>query len=628
MRRNRLLFVLIPVVLILLAVGGIFIYLTINSSPSKLFTKSITKVFDALEINQDKFKSVKGNVELSANIDSKEEEIKEIKDALANSKIVLNSAVDTDNWVFNGNVEAVYNNENLVNGELAFQDDKIYFAFKDWLDKYIEIPIEKEDLEQIKETNSKKVDIDLLLNSVEEELLRVVEKQEFSKEKVTLKLDGRETKVTKSSIELTEEKTVSAIKELVQNLKGNGNFQKSLGELKEKTLEEMDNLLMELPTEDYDQDSTIVFSIYTKGLFNEFVAVEFSTKYLGEVDTGIELVKQNEGKYEFNVYENQENEREYSLRVAIEDKKESNTKGTMTISISSEEESFDFIYKYEVKGNRTVFELSTTIEDTNLTVSGNVIEEGTKNSGSIIISLQVPDYGNVKLNCLYNLEYNAVVNKVDTSKATKIEEMTEEEMEELTTNMQNSKIFSYISENELLDIARSAVQETEGAFLQYDEPNVENEMYKVTYNVSDGFIASKYGSKLDKTYSDSNGNTIAVYIDNNDAETFLGVLDDEYVLTSTYYKNQEITETQPYELNGKTYQYRGISYEDDYGKYLNLYFTYELDGNNTYVVEVKIENNSLSLDSINQFLNIEVTNNINNLLNNSNAIERQLQEIY
>ena len=51
-----------------------------------------------------------------------------------------------------------------------------------------------------------------------------------------------------------------------------------------------------------------------------------------------------------------------------------------------------------------------------------------------------------------------------------------------------------------------------------------------------------------------------------------------------------------------------INTQDIFSEYLNLYFTYKLSDDYTYVVEATIEGDSLSLDQITEFLNIEITN--------------------
>ena len=166
MRKNKLLFILIPVIIILLAVLGGFIYLKLNSNPKKIFTGAINKAFEFLEVKEDKYTTVKSKVELSGSIESEDESVKEVKDILENSKIAINSEVDTKNLFANEDIQVVYNNEDLINLDAVIQDEKIYIKFRDWLDKYIEVPIEVQ-LNDVAD-NLGSIDTSLLLKSVQE----------------------------------------------------------------------------------------------------------------------------------------------------------------------------------------------------------------------------------------------------------------------------------------------------------------------------------------------------------------------------------------------------------------------------------------------------------------------------
>ncbi len=110
MRNKKLLFILIPVIIIVLVLIGGFAYLTLNSTPEKIFTKSISKVFGALK-DEEETTTLKGKMTLSANIESEEEEIQAINDVLETSSITLDMAVDTKNMIVNEN----HTNDNVYN---------------------------------------------------------------------------------------------------------------------------------------------------------------------------------------------------------------------------------------------------------------------------------------------------------------------------------------------------------------------------------------------------------------------------------------------------------------------------------------------------------------------------------
>lgn len=603
MRKNKLLFILIPVIIILLALLGGFIYLKLNSNPKQIFTGAINKAFEFLEVEEDKYTTVKSKVELSGSIESEDESVKEVKDILESSKIAINSEIDAKNLVVNENIQVVYNNENLINLDASVQDQKIYIALKDWLDKYIEVPVQEAELLKINEVadNLSSIDANLLLKSVQEEFVKEIQKQEFVQEKVKLNLDGKETKVTKSSLKLSEEQAVTFVKEFLENLKQNENFQKSIGENREDVIKNIETLLGDFPTEDFDQSTEICFSIYTKGILNKFVAVDFTIEEEEKTTAGIEFVKQNEGKYEFAMYQNDEEERTNLIKITLEDEKESKTKGTIKISAYFEDEVLDLICKYELKDEQLTFELSTTIENVELALSGNIIEKGTTYSGTLMVSTKVQDFGTVNLNILYNFEYNVQIQRADISNATTIEELTDDEQQTFVNNIQNSKLYELIEKNNLQDLIPNGNVSTASS-----EAEVTKNGQTVGYKVAGNFKENSNSEEDFKQYEDDNYNMIYVRIEDKSADEYLKELENEYVLKSDLYKEQEISETSTYGANGKEYKYRTIVYKDDDTVYCNLYFAYNLNNGYVFTVEVDTENGNISLDDVNEFLNITI----------------------
>ncbi len=605
MRKNKLLFILIPVIIILLALLGGFIYLKVNSAPKKIFTGAINKAFEFLEVEEDKYTTVKSKVELSGSIESEDESVKEVKDILENSKITINSELDTKNLFANENIQVVYNNENLINLDAIMQDQKIYIAFRDWLDKYIEVPIEEAELLKLNEItdNLGSIDANLLLKSVQEEFVKEIKKQEFIQEKVKLNLDGKETKVTKSSLKLSEEQATTFVKEFLENLKQNENFQKATGEYKDEIIDEISATLEDLPTEDFNQDTKMSFSIYTKGILNKFVAADFTIEEEEKITAGIEFVKQNKGKYEFAIYENDEEERTNLIKITLNDEKESKNKGTIKISAYFEDEVLDLICKYELKDEQVTFELSTTIENVELALSGNVIEKGNTYSGTLMISTKVQEFGTVNLNFLYNFEYNAQIQKVDVSNSTTIEELNEDDQQTLLNNMQNSKLYELIENNNLQNLISNGNVPTNPS-----EAKVTKDGQTVVYKVAGNFKENSNSEEDFKQYEDDNYNMIYVRIENKSADEYLKELENEYVLKSDLYKEQEISETSTYGANGKEYKYRTIIYKDkdDNTVYCNLCFAYNLNNGYVFTVEVDTENGNISLDDVNEFLNITI----------------------
>jgi len=606
MKKNKLLLILIPIIVILLVLGGTFAYLKLNNTPKKIFQMAISKTFNAIKEKQKDYNSAKERVELSANIESEDESIKQINDILQDSKIILESEADIKNMVINGNLEAIYNNENIINAGLYMQDKKIYIALGDWFSKYIEIPEENYDFSEFEEMFEEILTVDktLLLETIKQELINVVAKQDFLQETVILNLDGKDAKVTKSSLTLNNEQAQNLIKELLTNLKNNVNFQNAFGAYKDEIIENINESIDNMVVENETADSTIKISIYTKGFINEFVGVDFIVYEGQEEKGGIAFVKKNKTSYEGYAYENNNEKREFILRIIGE---ENNGQGTITILIPNDEKEIEIICKHQKNNNQTSYEITSEIEEAKLKISGSVIKEGTKYSGNAIITIEEQEYGTLNLSCLYNTEYNAPIEKKDVSNSVTIDNMTEEEEQELVTNIQKSKLYTLINQtiqnqNSLLNYAIQARNEINNG----KDTMVTRDKYKVSYAVPEKLKSSEFNTKSSKTFTDENNNIVNVFIEYAHASEYLDELSNDYIITSQYYQNQNITEKLEYEVNGKKFDYRGITYKDDYGDYTKICFVYELDSDFIYVVETTIENDSMSLEEINNFLNINV----------------------
>ena len=110
-----------------------------------------------------------------------------------------------------------------------------------------------------------------------------------------------------------------------------------------------------------------------------------------------------------------------------------------------------------------------------------------------------------------------------------------------------------------------------------------------------------------RIYTDDELSTVIISIEKENADDYLESLSNNYILTSSIYTDQSITDALEYEMGDKTFKYRGITYKDTLGEYLKLFFTYQISDDYLYVVDATIEGDSLSLDQITEFLNIEIT---------------------
>lgn len=597
MKNKKLLFILIPIIVVLLILIAGVVFLKLNSTPEKIFENSIGVVFEMLETDEEQATTMKGTMNLTANVESDSEEMQQINTMLEGASIGLDMEVDTNNMIVNENIKVIYDNENLINATLLLQDQKGYIYLPDWLDKYLELTEDYLDYSDFTEQSKKMetLDQDKLMEAIKEELITAILKQELLQEETTLILDGQETKVTASTLSLKDEQITTFYNDFFGNLNKNENFQIALGEYKDDVQKAIDEILLEL--EDAE-DIGLEFTIYTKGFLNKFVGISGKAiDYYSEETTGLNLFKHNDGKYEFVAYSEYDEERQDVLNITIENKKESKTKGTTTVTVKADEVEYVIVYNYEKQGNQTTFEASTDIEDAKIIISGTVTENGNNYKGNLIFTVDQEEFGKINLNCDYDFTYGIEVQKKDVQNAVLIDELSEEDQNEFMTNLQNSTLYQTIEQMGLLDSSMG---------ISNNLPEVTYDGYTVKYSVPDGFEASSYNSEDMKMYTDENYNSVYVYIDNDNIDTYMKNLEEEYVLTSSLYKNQQISEIKKYTVNEKEYSFRTVTYDDEYSSYVNLYFAYGLDDEYCYVVEVETEGGQISMDTIKYFLDITV----------------------
>ena len=182
-----------------------------------------------------------------------------------------------------------------------------------------------------------------------------------------------------------------------------------------------------------------------------------------------------------------------------------------------------------------------------------------------------------------------------------IEELTDDEQQTFVNNIQNSKLYELIEKNNLQDLIPNGNVSTASS-----EAEVTKNGQTVGYKVAGNFKENSNSEEDFKQYKDDNYNMIYVRIEDKSADEYLKELENEYVLKSDLYKEQEISETSAYGANGKEYKYRTIVYKDDDTVYCNLYFAYNLNNGYVFTVEVDTENGNISLDDVNEFLNITI----------------------
>lgn len=610
MRKRRLITTIIILVVIVLALAATAFYLMLNSSPKKMFLNAVDNIFAKID-SEEQYLTEKSSVSLAAEVDSEDKEISAINDMIKNLTITMKEESDFSNKIFNGSIAVKDENEDIVDVNMLIQDNAVYVYYKELIDKYLEIPLE-EDV-NLDELMGQGTDVNTIIREFKNELKLELEKQNFTSEKASLMLSEGQVNVKKSTLKLDEKGFSTFSLDLLKNMKNNQNFMNAFGnkkeEFEESIIAAVESLEEEIENLE-ESNNNIEISIYTKGLFNNFVKFEIVVNDTeSETKEGIAFTKASEGKYELLAYEDSET----IFKLDIVDNKTSKTNGTMTITLSIPEEAAELVanLQYEKKGNATTFILTSEVEEVSIKLEGTVTEQGNATSGDIKWSIGNEDL-TIILKCNYQIENGASIVKQNINNSSKIDELTAEEMEEMTKNFQNSKLYKFMKEKKLIDLVSSLSQEGLMGNLPQtkaqgqDETYVKKSGYMVKYNAAEGFEASGISdNELRMYFKDTN--SISVFIEDSSAEQYLNNLNNDEILKSALYTDQKIGSISKEQIGDNNFAYRVISYKEGDNKLMKLVYCYDLDGGKTYVVELEAEQGAIKKSEIEKFLNIEVS---------------------
>lgn len=363
----------IIVAILIIAVAGGAIFLGISRKPEKIFSKVIEDSFSSLEKNAGQEK-VKMDLEFSLDMKSNDSEIESANEIIKDIKLKSTIETNLKKKIFNINVAAEYDKQDIISADALIQDDEIFFYLNDIYSKYIKVSedyLEDIDLEEIFEIDEE-ADKNIVKN-IKKVLLDEVEAKDLMQE--TVKVDNE--KMLKSTLRLTPEELLKLINKMLKECQEIDGI--------EDIIEEIDEIIEDLDeTENY-----LDISIYTKGMFNEFVKVEAA--FVNQEDDTvivIEGIKKSDNETEINVLENDE-----STDI-------SDALNLITVTVKSEEE----------------------------------------NKGTVQIKINIEDGEVYTLKIKYAVDYDADIKERDTSNSVDMDYLTQEDYSEMYENIENNEI--------------------------------------------------------------------------------------------------------------------------------------------------------------------------------------------
>lgn len=380
-KKNRLVIIILVVVgLLFLLAGGFYFYINSNSllviryNTNKL-TNSITEMIE----EQEGLKKASGNIAIDYNIEASDASLKEIVDVFNGIKLNYNYKLDIDNKLLHAEVGTTYKNDKLIDVNMYAQDKNAFIQLPGVFDKYIKVDISDDYDEMFNITKNTK-ESKIVIQSVNKAFLSSLKKEYLVSSDDKVMIDGKEVKVSKITMELDGKKLTTVSKDFLTYLYNDQEFIKAFDTLSDSN--DTKNKLKDAIDDVYynDQDS-VVLSIYCKGLLKEIVKYEASLKSDGESYSV--FVLKNKNAYDFQV-------------------KQAN----------------------------------------DLVAEGSVVTEFNNNDGKISIKASVKELGKVTFNITIKEDKNVAVEKKNVKNSINSDELTEKQSEEILAKLMENKGFS------------------------------------------------------------------------------------------------------------------------------------------------------------------------------------------
>lgn len=411
-KKVGLIITVVVLVLVALIVAGGFVYLKFfNNKPQKIFEKAISKAFEMTEKtakNEGKL-----DIELSASLNSTSQDMMMANTYLQMIKLNLTTEFNMDKKVLNQGISVSAFDEPVISVEGLIQDNNIYFLLNNIYSKYIQVPSEEmEGVEPNEIFNTENIEVsEKLVKELKQILLDEVNSKELTQENV--EVDG--DKLTKTTVKFTAKEIEQIITKLTVEL-----YKISPVNDVKNNVEGLEQI--EIDEEDAENDNYLEISIYTKRLTGKIVKTEIVM---------------------INVADDE------AIVVTIAEKEDEKVEITFAMNEDS------------IATNKAVTMFTLTIK-----------EEG-ENKGTVTLKANIDEAASsVTITAKYSIDYNAKVEPKNVRNSINANDLTEKDMNEMMTNIENNKFLYSIIQS--LSTTRLMEKAEENA-KRYEEEQIERE---------------------------------------------------------------------------------------------------------------------------------------------------------
>ena len=372
-------------------VGALYLY---NSSPKTVVKKSIDHIISyknyfnkPFTLSEGKEKSLNGNMKFSINenykkIYSPDESEYKFYEKLNKMEIKYDLQKSSEKIQYDFNLSAGADNMNIL---LTANKNNGYIFLKDVYEKYIEIDGLNEAINA--ENNLDIEDYDYFYNFCYNSFFRNLNKKDYISEKGTLKIDGSNLNIRKTTIKLSEKDIYEIINVILDDI---ANDTKANVFVKKITGEDASKLEKMKYDEKNETPSDYEYIVYSKGLLGDIVGIDFNvTSKYKSYNYNWDNLKDND--YKSNNYKINEKTTKYQYR----------NEEKPVLSIYEDDE---FLSKLEIQKNKKdtiVFNLY----DENNKESGKITIKNTKSKFSINY-IESSDVQEAEYDLIFNIKEN------------------------------------------------------------------------------------------------------------------------------------------------------------------------------------------------------------------------------
>ena len=458
-------------------VGALYLY---NSSPKTVVKKSIDHIISyknyfnkPFTLSEGKEKSLNGNMKFSINenykkIYSPDESEYKFYEKLNKMEIKYDLQKSSEKIQYDFNLSAGADNMNLL---LTANKNNGYIFLKDVYEKYIEIDGLNEAINA--ENNLDMEDYDYFYNFCYNSFFKHLNKKDYISEKGTLKIDGSNLNIRKTTIKLSEKDIYEIINVILDDI---ANDTKANVFVKKITGEDASKLEKMKYDEKNETPSNYEYIVYSKGLLGDIVGIDFNvtSKYksynynwdnLKDHDYKSNNYKINEKttKYQYrneekpvlSIYEDDE----FLSKLEIQKNKkdtivfnlfDENNKESGKITIKNTKSKFSINYIESSDVQEAEYDLIFNIKENKAYEDYTINFEGKFEVKDVYYDT---DPTNFKINAVFNIKNGLTTPIKDVKESVRLDNLTEDEKEKISNNLLEKfyKILGYSYEPEYAD---------------------------------------------------------------------------------------------------------------------------------------------------------------------------------